>query len=174
MGSSERSLPTLPPMRMFSMPESSGYTQELPQQVDLSKNPLAETHEFRLACAVCFEKTGKTQPQYSRAACLFYCEVGFVSNAGFVRAGVGVLEFSYHPEEHKCKKDLLIGRIKHAENQTWKLIRPRPTKNQYMGLYYICKGELRILITTLSGQKKSFYNRVKSSKERLIKIIDSG
>ncbi|XP_053348789.1 zinc finger CCCH domain-containing protein 7A [Clarias gariepinus] len=110
MGSSERSLPTLPPMRMFSMPESSGYTQELPQQVDLSKNPLAETHEFRLACAVCFEKTG-----------------------------VGVLEFSYHPEEHKCKKDLLIGRIKHAENQTWKLIRPRPTKNQYMGLYYICK-----------------------------------
>ncbi|KAF5908028.1 zinc finger CCCH domain-containing protein 7A-like, partial [Clarias magur] len=110
MGSSERSLPTLPPMRVLYNTESSGYTQELPQPVDLSKNPLAETHEFKLACAVCYERTGP-----------------------------GVLDFSYHPEEHKCKKDLLIGRIKHAENQTWKLIRPRPTKNQYMGLYYICK-----------------------------------
>lgn len=55
--------------------------------------------------------------------------------------GPGILDSSYHPEDHKCKKDLLLGRIKHSENPTWKLIRPRPTKNQYVGPYYICKGE---------------------------------
>uniref|UniRef100_A0A671R9Z4 Zinc finger CCCH domain-containing protein 7A-like n=1 Tax=Sinocyclocheilus anshuiensis TaxID=1608454 RepID=A0A671R9Z4_9TELE len=41
--------------------------------------------------------------------------------------------------DHKCKKDLLLGRTKHSELPTWKFIRPRPTKNQYMGPYYICK-----------------------------------
>ncbi|XP_053531172.1 zinc finger CCCH domain-containing protein 7A [Ictalurus punctatus] len=112
MGASERTLPTLPPMGLkFSMSESSTYTQELPQQVDLAKNPLAESHEFKQACAMCFVKTGP-----------------------------GLLDYTfYYSEDHKCKKDLLIGRIKHAEDLAWKLIRPRPTKNQYMGLYYICK-----------------------------------
>uniref|UniRef100_A0A8B9KIP4 Zinc finger CCCH-type containing 7A n=1 Tax=Astyanax mexicanus TaxID=7994 RepID=A0A8B9KIP4_ASTMX len=56
-----------------------------------------------------------------------------------VPTGPGVLDFSYHPEDHKCKKDLLLGRLKHSDNLTWKLIRPRPTKNQYVGPYYICK-----------------------------------
>uniref|UniRef100_A0A672MTD5 Zinc finger CCCH domain-containing protein 7A-like n=1 Tax=Sinocyclocheilus grahami TaxID=75366 RepID=A0A672MTD5_SINGR len=42
-------------------------------------------------------------------------------------------------KDHKCKKDLLLGRTTHSELPTWKLIRPRPTKNQYMGPYYICK-----------------------------------
>uniref|UniRef100_A0A4W6C5H7 Zinc finger CCCH-type containing 7A n=1 Tax=Lates calcarifer TaxID=8187 RepID=A0A4W6C5H7_LATCA len=40
---------------------------------------------------------------------------------------------------HKCKKDALLGRIKHSPDKTWKLIRPRPTKTQYVGPYYICK-----------------------------------
>lgn len=62
----------------------------------------------------------------------------------FEPAGPGVLDYTHHSEDHKCKKDLLIGRIKHVENPTWKLIRPRPTKNQYMGLYYICKGKLSV------------------------------
>uniref|UniRef100_A0A4W3IJZ2 Zinc finger CCCH-type containing 7A n=1 Tax=Callorhinchus milii TaxID=7868 RepID=A0A4W3IJZ2_CALMI len=41
--------------------------------------------------------------------------------------------------EHKCKKDILICRLKNSEDRSWKKIRPRPTKNQYVGPYYICK-----------------------------------
>lgn len=55
--------------------------------------------------------------------------------------GPGVLEYVLHTEEHKCKKDALLGRIKHLPDKSWKLIRPRPTKTQYVGPYYICKGE---------------------------------
>uniref|UniRef100_A0A7N6B9X3 C3H1-type domain-containing protein n=1 Tax=Anabas testudineus TaxID=64144 RepID=A0A7N6B9X3_ANATE len=50
-----------------------------------------------------------------------------------------VLDYTLHTEEHKCKKDALLGRIKHLPDKTWKLIRPRPTKTQYVGPYYICK-----------------------------------
>ncbi|XP_056434534.1 zinc finger CCCH domain-containing protein 7A [Gadus chalcogrammus] len=78
--------------------------------VDLTKNPLADTHDFKQACSTCFIKTGP-----------------------------GVLDYTLGTEEHKCKKDALLGRIKHPKDKTWKLIRPRPTKNQYIGPYYICK-----------------------------------
>lgn len=54
--------------------------------------------------------------------------------------GPGVLDYTLHTEDHKCKKDVLLGRIKHLPDKTWKLIRPRPTKTQYVGPYYICKG----------------------------------
>uniref|UniRef100_A0A3P8NTG2 C3H1-type domain-containing protein n=1 Tax=Astatotilapia calliptera TaxID=8154 RepID=A0A3P8NTG2_ASTCA len=76
----------------------------------ITKNPLAETHEFKQACSVCYVKTGP-----------------------------GVLDYTLHTEDHKCKKDVLLGRIKHLPDKTWKLIRPRPTKTQYVGPYYICK-----------------------------------
>uniref|UniRef100_A0A670Z9R4 Zinc finger CCCH-type containing 7A n=1 Tax=Pseudonaja textilis TaxID=8673 RepID=A0A670Z9R4_PSETE len=50
------------------------------------------------------------------------------------------LEYTYHLNlEHICKKDILIGRIKNSEDKFWKKIRPRPTKTQYVGPYYICK-----------------------------------
>ncbi|XP_010793439.1 zinc finger CCCH domain-containing protein 7A isoform X2 [Notothenia coriiceps] len=95
------------PMGMaVGMPEVKG----LPVAVDLTKNPLADTHEFKQACSICYVKTGP-----------------------------GVLDYSLHTEEHKCKKDALLGRLKHTADQTWKLIRPRPTKTQYVGPYYICK-----------------------------------
>uniref|UniRef100_A0A4W4DQE2 C3H1-type domain-containing protein n=1 Tax=Electrophorus electricus TaxID=8005 RepID=A0A4W4DQE2_ELEEL len=111
MGTSERNAPSISAMGMvFGVPDGSNYTQDRLQQVDLAKNPLADTHEFKQACSTCYIKTGP-----------------------------GVLNYAHHPEEHKCKKDLLLGRIKHAEHPTWKLIRPRPTKNQYEGPYYICK-----------------------------------
>uniref|UniRef100_A0A4W6BX79 Zinc finger CCCH-type containing 7A n=1 Tax=Lates calcarifer TaxID=8187 RepID=A0A4W6BX79_LATCA len=97
----------LHPMGMaVGMPEVKG----LPAAVDLAKNPLAETHEFKQACSICYVKTGP-----------------------------GVLDYTLHTEEHKCKKDALLGRIKHSPDKTWKLIRPRPTKTQYVGPYYICK-----------------------------------
>lgn len=45
-----------PPMGMaVGMPEVKG----LPPAVDLAKNPLAETHEFRQACLMCYIKTGQ-------------------------------------------------------------------------------------------------------------------
>ncbi|PWA17856.1 hypothetical protein CCH79_00008215 [Gambusia affinis] len=95
------------PMGMpLGMPE----VKDLPAAVDLAKNPLAETHEFKQACSTCYVKTGP-----------------------------GVLDYTLHTEDHKCKKDVLLGRIKHSPDKTWKLIRPRPTKTQYVGPYYICK-----------------------------------
>uniref|UniRef100_A0A3P9NR89 Zinc finger CCCH-type containing 7A n=1 Tax=Poecilia reticulata TaxID=8081 RepID=A0A3P9NR89_POERE len=95
------------PMGMpLGMPE----VKDLPAAVDLAKNPLAETHEFKQACSMCYVKTGP-----------------------------GVLDYTLHTEDHKCKKDVLLGRIKHSPDKTWKLIRPRPTKTQYVGPYYICK-----------------------------------
>uniref|UniRef100_A0A7N8YAY4 Zinc finger CCCH-type containing 7A n=1 Tax=Mastacembelus armatus TaxID=205130 RepID=A0A7N8YAY4_9TELE len=96
------------PMGMaVGMPEVKGPSAA----VDLAKNPLAETHEFRQACSMCYIKTGP-----------------------------GVLDYALNTEEHKCKKDALLGRIKHLPDKAWKLIRPRPTKTQYVGPYYICKG----------------------------------
>lgn len=56
--------------------------------------------------------------------------------------GPKVLDYTYLPSlEHMCKKDILVGRIKNSEDKSWKKIRPRPTKTQYVGPYYICKGE---------------------------------
>ncbi|KAJ8344674.1 hypothetical protein SKAU_G00288670 [Synaphobranchus kaupii] len=77
--------------------------------VDLAKNPLADTHEFKQACCSCCIKTGP-----------------------------GLLDYSLYADDHKCKKDVLLGRIKLSEDRQWKPIRPRPT-NQYVGPYYICK-----------------------------------
>lgn len=63
-----------------------------------------------------------------------------VKTAFSTPAGPGVLDYTLHTEEHKCKKDVLLGRMKHSPDKMWKLIRPRPTKTQYVGPYYICKG----------------------------------
>ncbi|XP_010872916.1 zinc finger CCCH domain-containing protein 7A isoform X2 [Esox lucius] len=81
-----------------------------PPAVDLTNNPLAETHEFKQACSNCYVKTGH-----------------------------GVLDFTLYSKDHKCKKDILLGRIKNQLEKSWKPIRPRPTKSQYVGPYYICK-----------------------------------
>uniref|UniRef100_A0A673K9C1 C3H1-type domain-containing protein n=1 Tax=Sinocyclocheilus rhinocerous TaxID=307959 RepID=A0A673K9C1_9TELE len=98
------------PEHLAVLTSDGTFVQDYPPQQDLAKNPLADTHEFKQACSSCYIKTGP-----------------------------GVLDYAYHPEDHKCKKDLLLGRTKHSELPTWKFIRPRPTKNQYMGPYYICK-----------------------------------
>ncbi|XP_069762983.1 zinc finger CCCH domain-containing protein 7A isoform X2 [Narcine bancroftii] len=77
----------------------------------LGGNALSETHEFKQACLSCF----KIDPKG--------------------------LTYTYTGEgDHKCKKDILIGRLKNSDDRiSWKKIRPRPTKNQYVGPYYICK-----------------------------------
>uniref|UniRef100_A0A803SNS0 C3H1-type domain-containing protein n=1 Tax=Anolis carolinensis TaxID=28377 RepID=A0A803SNS0_ANOCA len=75
------------------------------------RNPLEGSHDLRQACQACF-----------------------------VRKDPKLWEYIYHPNlEHLCKKDILIGRIKNSEDKSWKKIRPRPTKTQYVGPYYICK-----------------------------------
>uniref|UniRef100_A0A8C1WQU3 Zinc finger CCCH-type containing 7A n=1 Tax=Cyprinus carpio TaxID=7962 RepID=A0A8C1WQU3_CYPCA len=110
LSNSDMSVPTIPPIGMGFSTSDGTFAQDYPPQLDLAKNPLADTHEFKQACSSCYIKTGP-----------------------------GVLDYAYLPEDHKCKKDLLLGRTKHSELPAWKLIRPRPTKNQYMGPYYICK-----------------------------------
>ena len=90
----------------------SSATASIPASSALvGRNPLEGTHELRQACQLCF-----------------------------VKKGPKLLDYAYHPNlEHKCKKDILIGRIKNSEDKSWKKIRPRPTKTQYVGPYYICK-----------------------------------
>ncbi|XP_054445561.1 zinc finger CCCH domain-containing protein 7A isoform X3 [Pteronotus mesoamericanus] len=75
------------------------------------RHPLEGTHELRQACQICF-----------------------------VKSGPKLMDFTYLANtDHKCKKDILIGRIKNVEDKSWKKIRPRPTKTNYEGPYYICK-----------------------------------
>lgn len=83
----------------------------MPNTALLIKNPLAATHEFKQACQLCYPKTGPRAGDYT------------------YREGL----------EHKCKRDILLGRLRSSEDQTWKRIRPRPTKTSFVGSYYLCK-----------------------------------
>ncbi|KAM4024108.1 zinc finger CCCH domain-containing protein 7A isoform 1-T2 [Anomaloglossus baeobatrachus] len=88
-----------------------------------SVNPLEDTHEFKQACQLCFTK-----------------------------AGLKSLSYNYHPNlDHKCKKDILIGRMKIPADDKWKKIRPRPIKNHYAGQYYICKDVAQGVECTYPG-----------------------
>ncbi|NXC43062.1 Z3H7B protein, partial [Penelope pileata] len=86
----------------------------LPNTALLVKNPLASTHVFKQACHICYPKTGPKAGDYT------------------YREGL----------EHKCKRDILLGRLKNSEDKTWKRIRPRPTKTNFVGSYYLCKDML--------------------------------
>ncbi|MEJ1271468.1 hypothetical protein NN561_002309 [Cricetulus griseus] len=83
----------------------------MPNTALLIKNPLAATHEFKQACQLCYPKTGPRAGDYT------------------YREGL----------EHKCKRDVLLGRLRSSEDQIWKRIRPRPTKTSFVGSYYLCK-----------------------------------
>ncbi|GAB5583065.1 zinc finger CCCH domain-containing protein 7A [Prionailurus iriomotensis] len=88
-----------------------GSTVTKPPSSVTPRHPLEGTHELRQACQMCF-----------------------------VKSGPKLMDFTYHANvDHKCKKDILIGRIKNVEDKSWKKIRPRPTKTNYEGPYYICK-----------------------------------
>ncbi|KAG9338842.1 hypothetical protein JZ751_025281 [Albula glossodonta] len=68
----------------------------------LSRNPLAATHEFRQACHACYS-----------------------------RIGPRVMDYQYQPDAaHRCKRDVLLCRLKGQEDLTWKRIRPRPAQVQ--------------------------------------------
>ncbi|XP_064170993.1 zinc finger CCCH domain-containing protein 7A [Anguilla rostrata] len=78
--------------------------------VDLAKNPLADTHEFKQACSGCFIKTG-----------------------------TGLLDYTLYADDHKCKKDILLGRIKLSEDRQAKGNNQYDTKYHYVEQYYICR-----------------------------------
>ncbi|XP_077308541.1 zinc finger CCCH domain-containing protein 7B isoform X5 [Lithobates pipiens] len=73
-------------------------------------SPLMQTYEFKQGCRQCF-----------------------------VRIGIKALDFTHREKlDHKCKKDILLGRLKNAEKKTWLKIRPRPSKD-FSGPYMLCK-----------------------------------
>ncbi|XP_062859211.1 zinc finger CCCH domain-containing protein 7B isoform X2 [Trichomycterus rosablanca] len=77
----------------------------------LSQNPLAATHEFRQACHACYS-----------------------------RIGPRVMDYKYQPEAaHRCKRDVLLCRLKSSEDASWKRIRPRPARNNFLGAFVLCK-----------------------------------
>ncbi|NXX94937.1 Z3H7B protein, partial [Centropus bengalensis] len=130
-------------------PSGSKVTEHLLSQLEpampntalLVKNPLASTHVFKQACHICYPKTGAvfaTQSAGLGYGLPFSRLMGFFSPAG-PKAG----DYTYREGlEHKCKRDILLGRLKNSEDKTWKRIRPRPTKTNFVGSYYLCKDML--------------------------------
>ncbi|KAM4697785.1 zinc finger CCCH domain-containing protein 7A [Rhinophrynus dorsalis] len=86
-------------------------------------NPLEDTHEFTQACQQCFTKAGSKGHSFTYNSSL----------------------------NHECKRDFLLGRIKSSTDASWKKIRPRPTKAQYVGPYYICKDVAQGIECTYPG-----------------------
>nr|XP_006636940.2 PREDICTED: zinc finger CCCH domain-containing protein 7B [Lepisosteus oculatus] len=77
----------------------------------LSRNPLAASHEFRQACHACYS-----------------------------RIGPKVMDYKYQPEAaHRCKRDVLLCRLKGSDDPAWKRIRPRPARNNFLGAFVLCK-----------------------------------
>lgn len=64
------------------MPEVKG----LPAAVDLAKNPLAETHEFKQACSVCYVKTGEDCVCFRCRGCDWEMAFGLILNVHSHRA----------------------------------------------------------------------------------------
>ncbi|KAJ8363279.1 hypothetical protein SKAU_G00121100 [Synaphobranchus kaupii] len=77
----------------------------------LSRNPLAATHEFRQACHACYS-----------------------------RMGPRVMDYQYQPDAaHRCKRDVLLCRLRGQEDHSWKRVRPRPARNNFLGAFVLCK-----------------------------------
>uniref|UniRef100_A0A3Q1HKF0 C3H1-type domain-containing protein n=1 Tax=Anabas testudineus TaxID=64144 RepID=A0A3Q1HKF0_ANATE len=48
--------------------------------------------------------------------------------------------YAYQPEAaHRCKRDVLLCRLKNTDDPTWKRIRPRPARNNFLGAFVLCK-----------------------------------
>uniref|UniRef100_A0A8C7NTJ8 Zinc finger CCCH-type containing 7B n=1 Tax=Oncorhynchus mykiss TaxID=8022 RepID=A0A8C7NTJ8_ONCMY len=56
--------------------------------------------------------------------------------------GPGVLDYQHQEElAHRCKRDILLCRIRAAEHPVWNRVRPRPTHN-FTGPFVLCKEVL--------------------------------
>lgn len=54
------------------------------------------------------------------------------------------MDYKYQPEAaHRCKRDILLCRLKDSEDPTWKRVRPRPARNNFLGAFVLCKGMKR-------------------------------
>ncbi|KAJ8251603.1 hypothetical protein GJAV_G00223120 [Gymnothorax javanicus] len=99
----------MPGLRIAGSSHTNGPTNSSLSQ--FSRNPLAATHEFRQACPACYS-----------------------------RIGPRVMDFQYQPEAaHRCKRDILLCRIKDSDDPTWKRVRPRPARNNFLGAFVLCK-----------------------------------
>uniref|UniRef100_A0A8C7TAZ8 Zinc finger CCCH-type containing 7B n=1 Tax=Oncorhynchus mykiss TaxID=8022 RepID=A0A8C7TAZ8_ONCMY len=57
-------------------------------------------------------------------------------------SGPGVLDYQHQAElAHRCKRDILLCRIRAAEHPVWNRVRPRPTHN-FTGAFMLCKEVL--------------------------------
>ncbi|KAL0992946.1 hypothetical protein UPYG_G00101340 [Umbra pygmaea] len=79
----------------------------------LTRNPLAATHDFKQACATCYR-----------------------------RIGPGALDYQHHEHmNHRCQQDILLCMIKALGHPVWNRVRPRPKQN-FNGVYMLCKEVL--------------------------------
>ncbi|XP_072531265.1 zinc finger CCCH-type containing 7Ba [Salminus brasiliensis] len=104
----------LPPVKIRSSSDCSSTQngQVASTLSQLSKNPLDHTHDFDQACSACF-----------------------------IRIGPGVLDREFRTDlAHSCKKDILLCRRK--GDNPWRRVRPRPTRNNFLGAYVLCKEVL--------------------------------
>lgn len=62
-------------------------------------------------------------------------------SSGLLLVGPRVMDYKYQPEAaHRCKRDVLLCRLKNSDDPTWKRIRPRPARNNFLGAFVLCKG----------------------------------
>lgn len=51
------------------------------------------------------------------------------------------MDYHYQPDAaHRCKRDVLLCRLKTADDPIWKRVRPRPARNNFLGAFVLCKG----------------------------------
>lgn len=60
------------------------------------------------------------------------------------------MDYKYQPEAaHRCKRDVLLCRLKNTDDPTWKRIRPRPARNNFLGAFVLCKGVFTLMTLVL-------------------------
>ncbi|KAI4799107.1 hypothetical protein KUCAC02_019228 [Chaenocephalus aceratus] len=65
---------------------------------------------------------------------------GLDSLSEYTLPGPRVMDYKYQPEAaHRCKRDVLLCRLKNTDDPTWKRIRPRPARNNFLGAFVLCK-----------------------------------
>lgn len=60
------------------------------------------------------------------------------------------MDYHYQPDAaHRCKRDVLLCRLKSSDDPTWKRVRPRPARNNFLGAFVLCKGMALCLLCIL-------------------------
>ncbi len=57
------------------------------------------------------------------------------------------MDYHYQPDAaHRCKRDVLLCRLRSSDDPTWKRVRPRPARNNFLGAFVLCKGMAQCLL----------------------------